>query len=1381
MKSKNFLGFTVIGTLLAMAQSKRRKCHLRTHWMVFLLLVVVGCLCSACGDIVASKDTYPVSEPKSVSPAEGSVEGGTLIAIQGTGFAPGLVVTLDGSPARDITVHSPALITATTPKHTAGRVTVSVVSGGGEVRNLKKAFEYVAAGDTSGAPRIVSAVSTSNTTVRITFTEAVSDEALDPTNYSIVQVNVNPESGVLPVLDAKRGATAQTVTLTTGSQNEITYEVRATNIRDLNGNLLAPPELLLNPTAVQFAGTPPRAEDGTLVDTDGDGLFDNVEQSGWTVTVVLTNGDVVQNTHTSDPTIADTDKDGLKDGAELTAGTDPRNEDTDGDGVKDAEEVNDWRSNPCMQDSDGDGLSDSLDLLFRTSPILDDTDGDGENDKNERLLLNRDPLVSDLPVPQIVVQDLRLQEKVVSSYTDEKGTTQTVSTSTSSQFMQSRSQSINRSDTRSTEFTNKSSQEVGVEVSYTAGKDGGFGGKVTGKAAFEQSRARGYSSTVDAQTASQSQQSYEQSNSKALEAAERRAVTRTIDSASMMANVSIANQSNVPFTITNLEISVQQQDRAGDQAFRPVATLRPSGGASLSFNLGPFDSERGPVIFENTDIFPNLVDDLLREPTGLVCKVANFDVLDESGRNFAFTSATVSNRTAGLTIDYGDGTVESFRVATHSKFDSQGLPLGITLERAFEIAGLSHTSSDQPLASPVPDEAQHSYGTLTDNTGVERIVRFRAIQNDISGATNPEKRFWAIETNNTKISSTSNLSDVVVHAGDEYLFFFTRDLDQDGLYEREENLYGSLDSKKDTDSDGLLDFDEVRRGWMVTPLPGSVYKVFPSPARPDSDLDRLTDLEESIEKTDPNRGDTDADGLSDRDELKEKYYITLFDGDSDDTNNPQLTVEPYSDDGIVDGGNGTVETKAAGDDIQLFAVGATVVAGNLVIGPGPNGVLDTTPAGDDVVDESENIAGGPNGRCNTTPSGDDIAIIAAGSSSGTAYGVCIRAGINGVIDTVPSDDDFVRVYHERLYATHPTRQDTDFDGIPDGRELLIGTNPNSKDVDNVTDTDGDGLFDVEEERGWLFKGVRVYSSKYYVDSDQDGLLDVFEWAIGSNPRNVDTDGDTLRDGEEFDPEDTDHYYSSSSLITANRRCSDALHCSPVTPPDLSKRLRTNVLNADSDGDTLTDDWENAVGRTGSSVWVIQVYGQSPYGAVPVPWSADFDCDSLNDAQEFAIHTDPNKADTDGDSIGTLNGGDGYEHGTDRDPLRKDQGIKVHYDTLNVNNVCDDDWNSAEWRGDLYVTKPDGSKITCFSCNNCCGKGACAIAGVTVTFVVKDGESFTLSTNPWKEVDDFYNDDVGSFNQPFAYPVTAVTAEGLDIAGGADCSNSLTVLYSIEVY
>ena len=86
---------------------------------------------------------------------------------------------------------------------------------------------------------------------------------------------------------------------------------------------------------------------GLDFDSDGDGLTDAHERY-WTFT---------------DPKKADTDGDGLSDGAELSAsiGTDPLLYDTDGDGVGDGDEIA-VRSDPLSSDTDGDGLSDAAEI-----------------------------------------------------------------------------------------------------------------------------------------------------------------------------------------------------------------------------------------------------------------------------------------------------------------------------------------------------------------------------------------------------------------------------------------------------------------------------------------------------------------------------------------------------------------------------------------------------------------------------------------------------------------------------------------------------------------------------------------------------------------------------------------------------------------------------------------------------------------------------------------------------------------------------------------------------------------------------------------------------------------------------------------------------------
>lgn len=86
--------------------------------------------------------------------------------------------------------------------------------------------------------------------------------------------------------------------------------------------------------------------------------------------------------------------------------------------------------------------------------------------------------------------------------------------------------------------------------------------------------------------------------------------------------------------------------------------------------------------------------------------------------------------------------------------------------------------------------------------------------------------------------------------------------------------------------------------------------------------------------------------------------------------------------------------------------------------------------------------------------------------------------------------------------------DSDGDGLSDVREAELGTNP------AVADTDDDGMSDGNE--------VNVYfTDPLNSDTDGDWLYDGGELIVGSDPNNRDTDGDGLTDGEEYYVFDTD--------------------------------------------------------------------------------------------------------------------------------------------------------------------------------------------------------------------------------------------------------------------
>ncbi len=110
----------------------------------------------------------------------------------------------------------------------------------------------------------------------------------------------------------------------------------------------------------------------------------------------------------------------------------------------------------------------------------------------------------------------------------------------------------------------------------------------------------------------------------------------------------------------------------------------------------------------------------------------------------------------------------------------------------------------------------------------------------------------------------------------------------------------------------------------------------------------------------------------------------------------------------------------------------------------------------------------------------------------------LRSIALGVVLEPDSDGDGLGDGTEATLGTDPHDPDTDDDGLSDGDEVNDGTNP--LDVD----TDDDGLNDGAE--------IGLGTDPLRADSDADGLTDGAEVSAGTNPLDVDTDDDGLNDG-----------------------------------------------------------------------------------------------------------------------------------------------------------------------------------------------------------------------------------------------------------------------------
>lgn len=162
--------------------------------------------------------------------------------------------------------------------------------------------------------------------------------------------------------------------------------------------------------------------------------------------------------------------------------------------------------------------------------------------------------------------------------------------------------------------------------------------------------------------------------------------------------------------------------------------------------------------------------------------------------------------------------------------------------------------------------------------------------------------------------------------------------------------------------------------------------------------------------------------------------------------------------------------------------------------------------------------------------------------------------------------------------------DCDDDGVTDGDELHItGTDPLNPDTDNDsvndgdwwrlthTDSDNDGLLDWDESST---HGAAHGTDPYTWDTDGDGWSDGFEVQNAvTSPTNPDSDGNGLTDWDQFiwsnDPYGD---YDNDGLNNTSEATATFVSSSGVSG-------HTHLWASDTDGDGLSDSYEQLTGRT----------------------------------------------------------------------------------------------------------------------------------------------------------------------------------------------------------
>ncbi|PLX99801.1 MAG: hypothetical protein C0622_09870, partial [Desulfuromonas sp.] len=270
------------------------------------------------------------------------------------------------------------------------------------------------------------------------------------------------------------------------------------------------------------------------------------------------------------------------------------------------------------------------------------------------------------------------------------------------------------------------------------------------------------------------------------------------------------------------------------------------------------------------------------------------------------------------------------------------------------------------------------------------------------------------------------------------------------------------------------------------------------------------------------------------------------------------------------------------------------------------------------------------------------------------------------IDEVPNfvnvaADDFHLRYDSPLldrYAASDLTQDIDNDPRVVGLAADIGADEYDP---QTSDIDGDGLSDAWETA--YFGSAEAGAPD--ADDDGDGLDNLTEFALGSDPLLIDSDGDGIADGDDTEAvvaADTDGDGLDNTIDSDDDGdgVADILDAFPLDV----------AASVDSDGDGMPDQWNPGYGALDSTTALVL--------------DNDDDNDGLDDASELLAGTDPLLADSDGDGVGDLldlfplessesldGDGDGIGDVADNCPVLANSG-QDDWDGDGLGDLCDPD-------------------------------------------------------------------------------------------------------------
>lgn len=378
----------------------------------------------------------------------------------------------------------------------------------------------------------------------------------------------------------------------------------------------------------------------------------------------------------------------------------------------------------------------------------------------------------------------------------------------------------------------------------------------------------------------------------------------------------------------------------------------------------------------------------------------------------------------------------------------------------------------------------------------------------------------------------------------------TCDRDNDGLTNSEEATVGTDPDDPDTDDDAANDGPEVNGNPPSNPF--DACDPNPNAATCDRDGDGLDNTEESVNQTDPDDPDTDDDGINDGMEVNGQppsdpldacdpnAAATACDSDGDGLNNGEEddnNTDPDNPDTDNDGIDDGDEIDDGDDPTDPCS-------------PNPN-ATSCDPEAPDTDDDNipDDTDQNPVDPCNPNPN----------AASCDADGDGLDNGEEDEIGTDPDDPD------------------TDDDGVNDGDEIDNGSDPFNPCSPNANtsacnpeapDTDGDNVPDDVDPSPT--DPCNPNPNAANCDRDGDGLTNSAEGDIGTDPGDADTDDDGINDGDEVDNgSDPLNPCSPNNTAAACDRDNDGLN------NEEENDANTDPDDPDSDDDGVLDGADQA--------------------------------------------------------------------------------------------------------------------------------------------------------------------------------------------------------------